>query len=289
MRSVSHTPRRGVTLVELLVALVIGSAVAGAALALLRHQLRLTTQLMSHRVAEAAVDDALHLLHADLRSVIPIADSAVGIAIVADSMADLWALRGASIVCDTQPLHSVVVVSPGAADERRAVWPAAPRVGDRVAFLSAASVDTASADEWHVADISAPATAALCPAVHGQPRAAGVRWLLDGTRPPIGALLRVTRRTQYLHYRSGDGTWALGLREWNGRRWSTTQPVLAPLARAGRAPGLYLQALGTDGLELAWPIAHGTTVAAVRIAARGATWGGAALDSFTMTTAAGRP
>jgi prepilin-type N-terminal cleavage/methylation domain-containing protein len=287
--AVIHRSRRGVTLVELLVALVLGSAVAGAALALLRHQLRLATHIMSHRIAEAAVDDALHLLRADVRSVHPIADSAVGILDIADSVADLWALRGTAIVCDTQPFSRVVVVDAHSTDLRHARWAAAPRIGDRVAFLVASSVDTPAADEWRIADIDAAATPTTCPALNGQPRAAGRRWSLTGARPPIGALLRITRRTQYKLYRSGDGAWALGVSEWNGQRWSTIQPVVAPLARAGRASGLVMQSIDTIGRDLAWPVATGTVVGALRFTARGATWTGTPVDSFTLLTTAGRP
>ncbi len=54
---------------------------------------------------------------------------------------------------------------------------------------------------------------------------------LDGADTiPAGAPLRVTRWVRYSIYRSGDGTWQLGMREWSDAtgRYAPPQPVAGP-------------------------------------------------------------
>jgi prepilin-type N-terminal cleavage/methylation domain-containing protein len=281
--------RTGVTLVELLVALALAGAVAATALTVLRSQLRQTAAMMSHRVAESSVDDALSLLRADVRAALPVADVDHGFVSVIDSMVDLWALRGIAVVCDTQPSNRVVVVAPSAGEPRAASWPAAPRTGDRITYPEAPDIDVPAADRWRSADIVAIDGPTSCPPIAGRPRAAGLRWQLSTVRPPLGAVLRVARRTQHRLYRSSDGAWSIGAREWDGLRWSTTQPIVAPLARAGVAGGVVLRPLDDAGRVMNWPPFPGTTVSAVRATVRGTSWPGVPLDSFTMTLAAGRP
>jgi prepilin-type N-terminal cleavage/methylation domain-containing protein len=48
---------------------------------------------------------------------------------------------------------------------------------------------------------------------------------------PAGTPLRVTRQTRYGIYRSSDGTWQLGFREWSDatQRFAAPQPVAGPL------------------------------------------------------------
>ncbi|MCU0636742.1 MAG: hypothetical protein MUE41_17865 [Gemmatimonadaceae bacterium] len=281
--------RRGATLAELLVALVLGTLVASAALATLRAQLRLTGRTMSAHAADAAVGTAWHLLARDLMSAIPIADSAVGVVAVSDSTLDLWATRGVAVVCDSAGADAVVVVAPTASDARAADWPGAPRPGDRLTWLDAADLVRDSADAWRATDLRTLEGASTCPAPPGMPRAPGQRWRVGGVRPSPGALLRVQRRTEHRLYRSSDGAWALGLREWSGIAWSTTQPVVAPFV-SGRdaAPGIVLVALDRNG-PVASPLAPGSVLRGLHLAVRGADAGGRAIDSLALTLPVGWP
>jgi hypothetical protein len=57
---------------------------------------------------------------------------------------------------------------------------------------------------------------------------------------PFGALLRVTRPARYVFYKSGDGSWQLGLREWvdASARLAPPQPIAGPfLMRSNDARG----------------------------------------------------
>jgi hypothetical protein len=64
--------------------------------------------------------------------------------------------------------------------------------------------------------------------------------------------VRVTRRLGYLFYRSGDGSWQLGLREWTEptQRLSAPQPLAGPFVRRGladeRTGFRYFDAAGTE-------------------------------------------
>jgi prepilin-type N-terminal cleavage/methylation domain-containing protein len=284
------TVRRGVTLVELLIALVLSAGVAAAALTVLRQQLREVGQLVAHRVAEDAVIDSWSLLRADLGSVIPVVNADIGIVAGSDSTIELWALRGMAVVCDTSGSDDIVIVAPAASDARAASWSASPRTGDRLIARVAPRFDSPDTDRWDHSDLVSVRGASRCPSAPGAPSISGLRWRVAGIRPAIGALLRIARRTQHRLYRSADGAWAIGVREWNGVAWSTTQPAVAPLAaRIGPTAGIRLSAQHPSGAPLPWPGSAGDTLGIVVATIRGGNTAGVPLDSALIALPAGRP
>lgn len=68
--------------------------------------------------------------------------------------------------------------------------------------------------------------------------------------PAFGTPVRLTRRTRYSLYRSGDGQWYLGRRTLGSAGWDVIQPVSGPL-RAPRDSGLVLSLWTTRGNRMA--------------------------------------
>ncbi|MCU0650080.1 MAG: prepilin-type N-terminal cleavage/methylation domain-containing protein, partial [Gemmatimonadaceae bacterium] len=178
MRALTRA-RRGATLAELLVALALSSVVAGAALGVLRRQLRHTTAVITARDAEATVLTSWHLLAQDIRSAVPVVEAAHGIVAVRDSALELWAVRGVAVVCDTSA-GTVTIVSPSTGDVRAAEWPGTPRAGDRLLHRRAAALTAPASDAWQLADLVDDEGGAPCPAPPGLPSAAGLRWRIAG-------------------------------------------------------------------------------------------------------------
>jgi hypothetical protein len=99
----------------------------------------------------------------------------------------------------------------------------------------------------------------------------------------------VQRRTEHRLYRAADGRWSLGVREWNGRAWSITQPVTSSLVPARRgSAGLRFEPFDETG-SLPVPLASGTALRAIRVTVRAANARGVAVDSVLVTLPVGRP
>jgi hypothetical protein len=73
---------------------------------------------------------------------------------------------------------------------------------------------------------------------------------------PMGTPLRITRPARYSLYRSADGKWYLGRREWSPvqGRFETIQPVSGPYraydSEAGQTSGLELRYFDRSGLRV---------------------------------------
>jgi hypothetical protein len=82
--------------------------------------------------------------------------------------------------------------------------------------------------------------------------------------------VRFTRRVRVSTYRSSDGEWYLGLREWNPslERFNTIQPVAGPLLpHGGSPPGFRLEYRDASGAQLSPP--DPASIAVVTVIARG--------------------
>jgi hypothetical protein len=69
---------------------------------------------------------------------------------------------------------------------------------------------------------------------------------------PAGAPVRITRPTRYSFYRSGDGTWQLGFREWTETTgsFSAPQPVAGPFLRNSDGRRSRFRYFASSGEEL---------------------------------------
>ena len=265
--------RRGVTLVELVVAMTVGGIVLALVAAISVRQQRLHADLTDRLAVTEQLREASTLLPVELRG---LAIDAGDLRDARDTAVEFRSTIASAVVCDTIPGGLVLA-------------PAASGVSTFAGFLtSVGDGDTAwlltpadSLDRWIPLPIAATGTVAGGPCGSAGPvldaasrsvRRVSLRLAAMSSAVAIGSVVRITRPTRYSLYRGGDSRWYVGARDWNSaaNRFNTTQPVSGPFASAAGG-GLELQYYDSAGTPLARPVVNRRAVASIRIAIRGQT------------------
>ena len=220
--------RPAATLVELLVAFALAGVVLGAATSSMLQQQRTHERIRTVSGTDAQRRAATVVLAGQLSLLDPAAgDLAPGQA--DDTVIQIRAAVDASLACSRS--NGSVTLLPDSAGAASFVGSASqPRSGDSLWWLGDST--------WSGTRIgSVVQEAAICTFPVSAVGSA-LRLTLEGSADsiPVGAALRVTRQTRYGLYRSSDGSWQLGFREWNqaASSFSAPQPVAGPfLLRVG--------------------------------------------------------
>lgn len=236
--------RRAATLVELLVALVLGAVVLGAATLSVLRQQRTHARIANVASSDAQLRSATGMLAGQLAFIDAAAgDIAPGEA--RDTAVQLRASITSALACDRGingvtflPDPSGAVALGGSASD--------PRVGDSLWFLGDST--------WRGVRISGVAAVTVaCPSPFAN-KGPSLRLTLSGSTDTImaGAPLRVTRPIRYAFYRASDGTWQLGFREWSEptTSFAAPQPVAGPFVRQGSGRQTRLRYFASGGEEL---------------------------------------
>ena len=196
-----------------------------------------------------------------------------------DTSLEFRATFGSAVVCDT--LHGALVLSPAATSTPGApVFSgllAAPQPGDTVWILSVGD----STPRWisrrltSVGSTPGGACASGGPLLTALARAiTRVTLQLDSgmSTGVVGAPVRFTHLLRYSLYKASDGAWYLGQRDWNAStlKFNTIQPVSGPFLSAA-SRGVAFHYFDTAGVEVPSGSAQTTSVAIVRMIARGET------------------
>ncbi|MDB4888884.1 MAG: hypothetical protein JWL61_739 [Gemmatimonadetes bacterium] len=250
------------TLVELIIAVVLAAIVLGAATASSLRQQHSHASILSTTDTDAQIRAATLVMAGQLELLDPLAgdlvqgeadDSAIQVrAPVAQSLACRREVGAATLlpeVPSTIALGGVVSV---------------PRSGDTLWWLADST--------WRAAKVtSVNSVTVACGLVLGSGRTVQ---LILGAADTIEAAspMKVTRQTRYSIYRASDGTYQLGVREWNDstHRFSAPQPVAGPLLpRSGsrRSGFRYFDAAGVELTSIAGPI-DVAAIARIRISAQ---------------------
>ena len=266
----SSLRRRGTTVVELTVVIVLLGLILGGLLSVIDRQRRFYRETSFGSARRSQVRQAASILPAELRALGP------GDIIQAlDSAIEFHSTIASGVVCESGP--DWIALAPmrraGARTFRGELT--RPAAGD-VAHVLAANMDDPASDLWPALTIAGASNDAdACPAGPfidredaGQPRLR-----LELRAPPAFAIqagtpVRVTRPVRYSLYRSGDRLWYLGADEWTEGRWSGIQPVSGPYAAYGRAgSGIRFSYLDASGAVLESPV-EGRAVARIRLVVR---------------------
>ena len=253
--------RRGTTLAELLVALVLGALVLASATGSILRQTRATSGMMAAGRDVAQARAAAALLSAELAQ---LASASTDLAEARDTALQARTAVVTGVACETAPVATLAADDGGLSGAGVA---SAPRTGDSLWWYLADS------SRWIGRLVSDASTDSLrCEAAErgGDPAIARrvLRLHMDGNDVvPALAPVRVTRQVRLVLYRSGDGTWQFGVREWNvgTRSFSSPQPAAGPFQRVapdGARTGF--RYLDVDGA----PLSPGTDAAEIARVAR---------------------
>jgi hypothetical protein len=253
--------RRGGSLAELLVAFTLAALILASATGSLLRQQRITTGMVASSRDVAQLRAATALLPASLALLAPSADDLVT-GEARDTALQLRVPVATGLACDTATAVSFAVATTGLPSAGVASM---PRASDTLWWYSTDSA------RWTAATVSDAATdVAGCGGAAVQP----IIRLRTTESPdiPIRAPLRVTRQLRVAVYRSGDGTWQLGQREWSGvtGNFTTPQPAAGPFQRIApdglRTGFRYFDAAGAE-LTVAGGSAFTPRVARIRFTA----------------------
>lgn len=251
---ISRRARRGVTLPELLVAMVLASLLAAGGAAAMLTAERYLRQVSGKSDAQRTVREVTAVLAAELRTA-----DADSLRIRGDTAVDFLGLIGTSVACIATP-DSALVLPPDVTTlpSPLTVWRGTPATGDLVVVY-----DTSAGGHWQAARLalvssSSSATGGCLPAdglfssADSAARRPVTRLALDRLLPPgigAGAPVRVMRRGRYLLFRGSDHAWALAYRSCDAVGvCGTAQPVAGPLAAVADSGLVFARPAGTSQL-----------------------------------------
>lgn len=240
--------RRGTTLAELMIALVLGAIVLGIATTSVLRQQRVTLELTT--AAQSATQ--LRLATAVIQAQVALhGPDDVMVHASADTALQLRATIAVGAACATAVNPAFAAGGPDIATGGVA---SPPRAGDSLWWHAPGG------DHWTGALIqSAWSESGACgvPAASGDAGAAvTIRLQRSGSDTiPVLSPLRITRQERLVLYRAGDGAWHLGLREWSvaTASFGGPQPVAGPFVRTAAGVRSGFRYFTSGGEEILLP------------------------------------
>ncbi len=243
-----HGRRRGTTLVELLVSLVLVTLLVGIGSMSTRRVLAVQARTARDDARHAALTDALLTLSRQAASADPLMGD---LRVARDTALELLHDIGMTTVCRTA--GDTLVVTSGA---DTLPWSATlPRLVTTDDFVRI----------WHDADArwiarrvlaATPASGPCGDSSLAWPDRGTQQLLLDSTTAGMrpGVVVRVLQHERWSMVRGADGNWSLSLATFDATRntMSSPQPLLSPLAApsAPSGPGLAVRAIDAQGRTL---------------------------------------
>ena len=235
--------RRGTTLLELIVAIALAGAVLSIATVSVLRQQRAHARVHAQAGSDVQLRAAAMLVAGQLGDLDPSSGDIVS-GSASDTALQFRATVATSFACE-KSVGSVALVPERGAGGSYASTLSTARAGDTLWWLGDSTWSPA-----RVRSVDAISVTCTVPLAFS---GATVRLALVPSTDsiPAGAPLRLTRQTRYDLYRSADGTWQLGFREWNEEAggFAPPQPVAGPvlLAAGSRRSGYrYFDAMGQE-------------------------------------------
>lgn len=219
--------RRGTTLVELLVALVLAALVLGAASTNLLRQQRTAAWEGIHSRMDAQLRGGVAAVPAALVEISPAAGD-IAAAGARDSALQLRVPVAAGFACDGAV--GVVMLAVDRIDSTSLTELASqPRAGDTLWWFPG------TGSSWLARRVTEVRNAVAPCALTNAPSGTVLQFVIGGVDSvQRGAPVRLTRQGRYSIYRSGDGSWQLGWSEWSAASgdFAAPQPVAGPYVRS---------------------------------------------------------
>ena len=266
--------RPGFTLPELLIALAGASVLCAVIAAIALRQERLFAELADNAAMTGRLREVITTLPIDLRAASPAAGD---IREARDTSLEIRATIASAVACDTvggAEGRSLILGPAVGGAETYASYLATIAAGDTTWLLDARD----TVERWIPRRITSVSSATASRCANGAPVVSGTSFVatvvaLDTLAPARpGSVIRVTRPVRYSLYKSSDGSWQVGARDWNttSLRLNTIQPVAGPLLPpSGR--GLVFSFFDSAGTVVSDPAAPSAGLALVQIAARAQT------------------
>jgi hypothetical protein len=272
--------RAGWTLHEMLISLVVTAGVMALASQIAIGHMRFFRNGAERATLRGNASEAGGIAASVLRG---ISSQSGDVVSALDSAIEVRMATGTAIACSSTAGSLTIPQSAGPAGYTPASFSEPPEPGD---WIFALETDSAG-ESWSAHLIrESVAVSGACAALH--PATAGrlIRIAEPRTFLP-GTALRFARVFRLSLYRSSDGRWYLGGREWNAesQQFNTIQPIAGPLAPYHAEPtrtGLLFSYLDATGEPLTLPIDR-FRIAMIRIVARASS--GAFSDSTSVTVA----
>ena len=240
--SLNSTNAQGFTLVEMLVALVLAAMVFALATTSTLRQQQSHQRILGWAATERQSSAALAIL-AEQLGLLDRNAGDVGEANARDTALQIREEVGLSVNCG-RARRSVTLV-PATSGTQLTGMISDPRASDSLWWFNDS--------EWVGAEITSvlPVVAACAPPFP----ATGQTFRLDLTTTDSilpGSALRITRQVRYALYRSSDGSWQIGFREWNAtsNSFSAPQPLAGPFLRTNQGLKTGFRFFDSTGAEL---------------------------------------
>lgn len=233
------TSRRGVTLLECLVSIVVSGVLMAAVYALLFSGSRLARAESSALDVRRNVRAVAGVLRAELQSV---SVEAGDLLAISDSAFTLRAQRGFGVLCAAPGSSSIVLD-----DSLLSLLRAIDATKDLALVYAEGDPRTSADDRWIHASVSWVAGGACTGGARGtRLTLAGAAIAADLAEVGVGAPVRLYEVLEYRRYRDAAGLWWLGVRgPAAGGGWTASSPIAGPLLARTGLVFRYADTLGT--------------------------------------------
>jgi prepilin-type N-terminal cleavage/methylation domain-containing protein len=273
-RAAGSRARHGLTLVELIAAMVVAGVVLAVVANIALRQQRAFVALTDDAALAGQLRDAASMLPMDVRGA---SVGAGDLREATDTSIEIRETIASAVVCDSAGA-TLALAPPAEGTLTFAASIASIQTGDTAWLFSPDD----SAPRWHSHRITAVGSARAGQCLPGGPQLAGSALTasrttvsLDSVTPApaiVGRPLRITRPIRYSLYRSSDGGWYLGARDWNvaTAKFNTIQPVAGPFQGPATSAPTFAW-FDSSGARLTTPVASRDRIALLRITLRGLT------------------
>lgn len=227
--------RRGLTLPELLVAMLLLAIVGGGVTRVMIKQQQFYKDASKTAISKRELRLGASVMPAELRS---ISSSGGDILEMTESQIRMRAYIGSAVICAINA-NDIWVVPRNLAKHTLTTYVTIPTDGDTVFIFNENTQRGAQDDQWlkrviRGSDLSNSACTAspYTDPILDPPTTKGRRrFRLDAALPPevqVGSVVRFTRPVRYRIYQETSGAWYLGLEENSGGSWGSPSPVAGP-------------------------------------------------------------